>query len=405
MKRGMSSYRYDRPMRVAHVITRMIVGGAQENTLLTCEDLIHRHGDEVVLITGPTEGPEGSLLARAEANRVPVEFCPAMRRAIRPWHDAPAYWEVKRALRDFQPDVVHTHSAKAGILGRAAGWALRVPAVVHTIHGAPTHAGQNPAARAAIWSCERWAARRCHRLISVADAMTDQFLRARVATPEKFTTVYSGMEVEPFLEAENHRERVRRELGYGPDDVVVGKIARLFHHKGHADVIRAMRRVVTEQPRTRLLLVGGGILREELQRMVRDAGLAEHVQFTGLVPPGRIPDLLAAMDVVVHASYREGLARALPQALLCRRAVVAYDLDGSSEVVLPDETGWLVDPGDVEQLARRLSQLVADRSMRERFGTTGRNRFADVFRHQRATERIREIYQSLLEPSPARIAG
>ena len=393
-------------MRIAHIITRMIVGGAQENTLLTCEDLLHRHGDEVLLITGPTQGPEGSLLDRAAANRVPVETSPSLCRAIHPLRDGAAYFDLKRRLRRFAPDVVHTHSAKAGILGRAAAWSLGVPAVVHTIHGAPTHAGQNRAAQAAIWACERWAATRCHGLISVADAMTEQFLHAGVANPAKFVTIHSGMDVRPFLESGQHRQRVRSELGYAEGDVVIGKVARLFRHKGHEDVIRAMRRVVDQCPQARLLLVGGGVLMQPLRKMVQHEGLDRHVQFTDLVPPERIPELMAAMDLVVHASYREGLARALPQALLCGRPAVAYDLDGSREVVIPDQTGWLVEAGNIPQLAQRLVQLVEDADMRQRFGRAGRERVADLFAHQRATERIRRFYESLLERSScSRMAG
>src|SRR5690554_1969748 len=124
-------------MRIAHLITRMILGGAQENTLLTCEDLIRDFGDEVLLITGPPLGPEGSLLERARANQVPVIVIPQLRREIHPLRDLASYRQIKRELRVFQPDVVHTHSGKAGLLGRMAATALNVPAIVHTVHGAP----------------------------------------------------------------------------------------------------------------------------------------------------------------------------------------------------------------------------------------------------------------------------
>jgi hypothetical protein len=168
-------------MRVAHIITRLILGGAQENTLLTCEDLIRDYQDDVLLITGPPLGPEGSLLDRARASGVPLRIIPNMRRAIHPWHDARTYFELKQALRTFQPDVVHTHSAKAGLLGRAAATALHVPLVVHGVHGAPFHPYQSRGAREFFIRCERWAARRCHAFISVADAMTDLMVAARVA--------------------------------------------------------------------------------------------------------------------------------------------------------------------------------------------------------------------------------
>jgi glycosyltransferase involved in cell wall biosynthesis len=382
-------------MRVAHVITRLILGGAQENTVLCCEDLLRR-GDEVLLITGPPLGPEGSLMKRAEASGVPLEVIGSLRRAIHPLRDAAAYRHIKAALRRFQPEVVHTHSAKAGILGRQAAWALGIPAVVHTVHGAPFHPYQNPAARALFRCCERWAARRCDRLVSVADAMTELMVGAGVAPREKFITVYSGMEVEPFLQSEPLREPTRRRLGYGPEHIVVGKFARLFHLKGHADLVAAARGAVAENPALRFLLVGDGVLRDRLARQIAEAGLSEHFQFTGLMSPEEIPALLAATDFVVHASLREGLARVLPQALISQRPAVSYDVDGAREVVVPGETGLLVPPGDVVGLRGAIVELAAEPEARRRMGREGRRRFAERFRHETMTASLRRLYEELL---------
>jgi glycosyltransferase involved in cell wall biosynthesis len=255
-------------MRVAHLITRMIIGGAQENTLYNCEDLSRLYGDDVLLVTGPALGPEGDLLEQGRGAGVPIRLVPSLRRAIDPRRDTASYFALKKILREFKPDVVHTHSAKAGFLGRLAAWSLGVPAIVHTVHGAPFHAYQNPAARALFRNCERYAARRCHAMISVADAMTDLMVQACVAPRERFTTIYSGMNVEPFLHADDHRDRIRRELGYQPEHVVIGKIARLFHLKGHADVIRAASKVVQANANVRFLLIGDGILRDKLQAQI-----------------------------------------------------------------------------------------------------------------------------------------
>ncbi len=383
-------------MRIAHVITRLILGGAQENTVLTCEDLLRDHGDEVLLLTGPALGPEGSLLDRARAGGVPLELIDQLRRPINPARDLLAYRRLKQVLRRFRPDVVHTHSAKGGMLGRAAGWSLGVPAVVHTVHGAPFHPYQPAAARAVFRACEGWAAERCHAMISVADAMTRLMVDARVAPAEKFTTIHSGMEVEPFLDCVKHRDRVRRELGYGPEHVVIGKIARLFHLKGHEYVIRAARQVVDRDPNARFLLVGDGVLRDRLGRQIASLGLDDNFQFTGLVPPRRIPELVGAMDIVVHASLREGLARVLPQALIAGRPAVSYDVDGAREVIIPDRTGFLAPPKSVDELAEALGRLAADPSLRARLGSEGRRLFTDQFRHQRMSAQIRSLYQRLL---------
>jgi glycosyltransferase involved in cell wall biosynthesis len=374
----------------------MILGGAQENTLLNCLDLVQRHGDEVLLVTGPAEGPEGSLLEQARAGEVPLAILPDLVREIHPWHDARAYFAVSQALADFKPDVVHTHSAKGGVIGRIAAWRLGVPAVVHTVHGAPFYPAQNALMYEFSRWAEWWAARHCHALISVADAMTDQLVAAGVAPREKFTTIYSGMEVEPFLAADEHRERMRRQLGYGPDDVVIGKIARLFELKGHDDVIAAAKEVVRRVSRAKFLFVGDGILRAELERQIATAGLSAHFQFVGLVPPTEIPAYLSAMDLVIHASLREGLARVLPQALLAGKPVVSYDVDGAREVVVNDETGFLLPPRDIAALTSAVVELASDPALRERLGTSRRAQLAQQFDHRHMTKQIRSLYEDVL---------
>lgn len=383
-------------MRIAHVITRMIVGGAQENTLLSCVETMRAYGDEVLLVTGPAIGPEGDLLQQGRGGEVPLAVVPSLRRSIHPWRDMASYYALRRVLRDFRPDVVHTHSAKGGFLGRLAAASLRVPAIVHTVHGAPFHAYQGRGARAFFRWCEWYAARRCHALVSVADAMTDLLVDAGVAPREKFTTIYSGLEIEPFLAADEHRAATRRELGYGEEHVVVGKIARLFHLKGHEYVVEAARRVLQEQPLARFLFVGDGVLRKGYEEQIAAAGLAEFFHFTGLVAPARIPALLGAMDVLVHASLREGLARALPQALIAGKPVVSFDVDGAREVVITGETGYLLLPCETPPLADALIELCRDAPLRRRLGEEGRARFAKQFCHREMTRRLHELYERLL---------
>ncbi|GAB5515284.1 glycosyltransferase family 4 protein [Rhodopirellula baltica] len=411
-------------MRIAHVITRMIIGGAQENTLHNCQDLVHLHGDEVLLVTGPAVGPEGDLLServrtdssdiedsandlkgragRFELDGLPIELIDSLRRAIHPLHDWNATRDLRRTLLDFDPDVVHTHSAKGGLLGRHVGWGLKrastgkSPVVVHTVHGAPFHEYQSKLAHDFFVRCERWAASRCHKLISVADAMTDLMVEAGVAPREKFVTIHSGMNVDPFVRAVDHREAVRQRYGLRDEHVVVGKIARLFHLKGHVDLVPAARLVADRHPNVRFLLVGDGILRAELEQQIESLGLKEHFIFTGLVPPSEVPAMIGAMDILVHASYREGLARALPQALIAGRPAISYDIDGAREVVIDDQTGYLVGAGQVADLADRMIRLVGDGELRLRMGEEGRTRFTDLFRHETMTRRIRELYADLI---------
>ena len=380
----------------------MIIGGAQENTLLNCLDLIRNHGDDVILITGPSLGPEGDLLSQGRAGELRIERVNTLRRAINPYHDLLAARGIRRHLREFDPDVVHTHSAKGGLLGRHVAWGLkrrnqnRRPAVIHSVHGAPFHPFQPTPARLFFQRCERWAARRCDHMVCVADAMTDLMVEAGVAAREKFTTIYSGMDVDPFVNANNHRDTVRSKFQFTNQHIVIGKIARLFHLKGHDDLITSARDVVAKNPNVRFLLVGDGILRDDLIQRIESYNLTKHFVFAGLVPPADVPNLIGAMDILVHTSLREGLARALPQALLAGKPAVSYDVDGAREVVINDETGCLIAPGDTAGLANALSQLAESPEMRNRLGTEGKQRFTEQFRHETMTRLIRDLYLRVL---------
>lgn len=382
-------------MNVAHIITRMILGGAQENTLLSVEDQQHDWHDRVTLITGPALGPEGSLLDRARDRQLDVRIIPELRRNIHPSRDWSSYRSLVKLLRELQPEIVHTHSSKAGILGRAAAYRLGIP-VVHTIHGPAFHPFQNRLNYHLFLAAEKWAAHRCDRLISVCDAMTEQYVAAGVAPPEKFVTVYSGMEVEPFLNPPRSLEDVRKQLGFEPRQVVVGKVARLFHLKGHEYVIEAARQVIEANRDVRFLFVGDGILREELEARIARAGLTDYFRFTGLVPPSQVPELIGAMDIVVHTSLREGLARVLPQGFIAGKPVISYDVDGAKEVVIPGQTGYLLPPKSIAPLATAILELAGDPRLREKLGSTGRARFTDQFRHQTMTRRLREVYTEVL---------
>ncbi len=383
-------------MRIVHVITRLILGGAQENTLLTVEGLHHRFGDDVTLITGPAEGPEGDLFDRAERLGLKVELMPELVRAVRPATDVQAYRALRRAFRRLRPEVVHTHSSKAGIVGRAAAWHERVPAVVHTIHGLPFGPSEKPWKNRLYIALERVAARQCHAIVGVCRAMTEQALAAGVGRADQYHTVYSGMDVDAFLNPPRSREEVRRELGLADDEVAFATVARLFERKGHDDILAAAPQVLAANPRVRFVFIGDGLLRDALIAETERLGLRPAFHFVGLVSPGRIPELLAAVDGVVHPSLREGLARVLPQALLVGRPVISYDIDGAREVVLP-ETGVLLQPRDIEGLSSALLRLAADPSLRESMGQEGRRRFAHQFRHETMTDQLRALYEELLQ--------
>lgn len=414
-------------LRILHISTRLILGGSQENTVLSCEGQA-RHGHDVHLAFGPIFGPEGSMLDRVLAFNaacasdrrnvqpiVPHEI-PHLLREVHPIADRRCLGELRRLIEELQPDIVHTHSSKAGILGRVAAWAcmerskrrgLARPAVIHTIHGppfmpiegSPLSRLKTAALNHAYASAERHAARRCHVIVAVADAMTRQFLQRNIGRPEQYVTVRSGMEIEPYLRPADgqRREQVRARLGLEDRDFVVGTVARLAQHKGHDDILDALAEVLPARPEIKLLWVGDGWWAERLRRRIRAMGLTHRVVLTGLVDPEQIPGLVRAMDVLCHPSYREGLPRTVPQALLCGVCPVAYDVDGTGEVCREMETGRLVAPGDIDALRRAIIELADNPEQRQQLAARGRAECMEQFDARRMVKSLDEVYHRALE--------
>ncbi|HUI08452.1 MAG TPA: glycosyltransferase family 4 protein [Verrucomicrobiae bacterium] len=380
-------------MKVCHVITRLIVGGAQENTVASCLGL-RKRGYDVDLVIGPQTGPEGSLRDQATAAGVPVIVIKELQRAPNPLRDAPACLALQRLFANGRYDIVHTHSGKAGFVGRLAAKLARVPIIVHTIHGPSFYDHQNPIGNWLFRWAEQLAGAWTTQFVSVADAMTARYLAAGVGTPGKFVTIYSGMDVDAFVGARRD-EGLRRSLGIVKDDLVVGKIARLFRLKGHEFLFQAAPRICATVPRVKFLLVGDGVYRKRFAQWAKEMGLRDRFVFAGLVPPHEIPRYVASMDVLVHLSLREGLPRAVPQALACGKPVVAFDVDGAREVCLDGQTGLLVEPGDVSGLAAAVIRLLQDRGLADRMGATGRGLVRERFSEELMVQELDKLYRRL----------
>jgi glycosyltransferase involved in cell wall biosynthesis len=209
-----------------------------------------------------------------------------------------------------------------------------------------------------------------------------------------YTRIFSGFELAPFLNATNDLA-LRKKLGIAESDFVIGKIARLFKLKGHADLIEAFEKILPQAPQARLLFVGDGALRGELENQVRAAGLTGKVIFTGLVPPSEVARYVGIMDCVAHLSWREALSRALPQALAAGKPVVAYDFDGADEICLENETGFLVRTGNVDGAAEKLLQLATDAGLRARLGEHGRKFVQENFSVQKLVDKQYALYLKL----------
>ncbi|MFQ5412318.1 MAG: glycosyltransferase family 4 protein [Phycisphaerae bacterium] len=381
-------------MRIVHLITRLILGGAQENTILSCEGL-HDHGHEVYLLSGPTTGPEGSLVDRAASGGYTFEEIPHLIRAIHPLSDIRATLHLHRRFEALQPDVVHTHSSKAGILGRLAARRANVPHIVHTIHGMSFNRTQPRIIRRAYALAEALCAESCHSIVTVADAMTRQALAAGIGRPEQFTTIRSGMEVGNFDPAAHDGAGLRQMWGVADDEILIGTVARLFINKGYDQLIEIMDRAVRRSPRLRFVWVGDGADRPRYESELARRHLRDRVTLTGLVPPSEMPRILSAVDILAHTSQWEGLPRAAVQALLMEKPVVSFAIDGAPEVVIPGETGELAPLGDHTSFASAIDKLANDANLRSRYGQRGRMNCLESFDHRSMVEQLDCLYRRL----------
>ncbi len=400
-------------MRILHISTRLILGGSQENTILSCEGQSRPPlGHEVHLAFGPIYGPEGSMLERVEKFRtsdgrgITTHVVPHLVREVSPLADWRCVGEIRRLIRDIRPDIVHTHSSKAGIVGRRAAWSefrrgLKM-GIVHTVHGPPFMPVEGGAIKRlkrrlvnqVYTFAERSAARNCHVIVSVAEAMTRQFLERGIGRPEQYATVYSGMEVERFLVPANgeSRQEMRAALGLKASDFVIGTVARLAEHKGHDDLLDALQEDMRKHPEWKLLWVGDGWWRERLMARVKEMRLEGQVITTGLVPQERVPGMMRAMDVLAHPSYREGLPRTVPQALLCGVCPVAYDVDGTGEVCIDGQTGRLVSVGNRQGLRESIVWLAENPEGRVSMAERGRELCRERFSAERMVAELERVY-------------
>lgn len=380
-----------RPLRVLHIITRMIVGGAQENTMLSCA-LIDRARFPSEILTGPQTGTEGELHTETRARGVTLHVEPALVREVAPIKDLVALGRLAGFIRRGRYDVVHTHSAKAGILGRIAARLAGAPVVVHTMHGLPFNPEQSKLVfRLNVW-LERACVHCCEAMVMVGEPDLEESLALKIGRPEQYLLIRSGIEIEAYRDVAIGRAEARRRIGIPEDAFVVGTVGRLSAQKAPLDLVEAFARVAASRADAHLVLVGDGPLRPDVEKRIASAGLDGRVHLLGLRRD--VPELLRAFDVFTLPSRYEGLPRVFPQAMAARLPLVATRVDGAVEAIAPGENGWLVEVGDIEGLAARFLELAADPERRRRMGERGFER-VEEFSARRMVEQLQELYTKL----------
>ena len=363
-----------RPVPVVHVITMLELGGAQQNTLHTVASLDRaRFAPQLVC------GPGGMLDDEARAlPDVPVHFVPDLVRPVKPRRDmraVRAVTEILRAARADGPAIVHTHSSKAGIVGRTAARRAGVRPCVHSIHGFGHAAFRRGWVRRLALAAERRQARWTDAFISVSRRNLEEGEQLGLLGDARREVIRSGIDLADFGRADALRAGARRELGLPDDAPVVGMIACLKPQKAPLDFVELAAGVLARRPDARFFLAGDGELRPEVEARVRELGLGDRFQLLGWRRD--VPALLGALDLLVLTSRWEGLPRVCPQAMAAGRAVVATAVDGTPEAIVDGRNGYLVEPGDVPAAVERVARLLDDTDLRERFARAGREAVAE----------------------------
>jgi glycosyltransferase involved in cell wall biosynthesis len=377
--------------RIVHVITRLIVGGAQLSVVELCKGL--RDEFDLRIVSGRQTGAEGSLHSRAAA-AAPLTIIDALRREVSPRWDPVAIWALRRVLKDLDPDIVHTHSSKAGIVGRFAAAPLRAQ-VIHTIHGWGHTPADSALRRAAFIGLERAAARRSDVLVAVSEDTREEGLACRIGHSDIYRVIPDPVQLDALdPDFASGRARARETLGVDGDVEVIGWVGRFVDQKDPQTLSRVVADLLLRRPVSRAVLVGDGPRRPEVEAALYAAGVGDRVILTGVVDNAR--KLMPAFDVLVHPTLWEGQPVVVQEALAERIPVVSSGVSGIRELIQDGKTGFVVAPHASEAMADAVAAVLETPTLRAPLSDQLLNDLKD--RHGRAValERHRELYDALL---------
>jgi glycosyltransferase involved in cell wall biosynthesis len=380
-------------IKVLHIITRLIVGGAQENTMYTA-DLLDKNRYQIDVISGPQTGSEGSLIDELLARNIQLRILPYLVREINPIKDLITIVEILKHIRRNQYSIIHTHSSKAGILGRIAAYLAGATLIVHTVHGWSFHDHMPRFTRRIYIFLEQVTARISDALIVVSNRDADQGKKYNIMPSGEYHLIRSAIPQDEFYECSLDRHLVRSDLGIPEDAPVLGNVGRFSVQKNPLEWVKVAALVKQAVPNCFFLLVGDGPLRSQVDSLLQESGLLQYTIMTGLRRD--IPQLLSAMDVFLLTSLWEGLPRVIPEAMLVGVPVVSSSVDGSAEIILDGITGYTCQPGDIHSFANRCIELLIDSEKRNRISKAARCYASQTYDLKHMVTQIDQLYMDLL---------
>jgi len=391
--------------KVVHIITRLDMGGSAQNTLLTALHHDSRHYN-VWLIKGSTlesamTKAETKLvedqLETAKKQGIKIIDVPSLVRRISPINDLRALVSLFRLMRKLEPHIVHTHTSKAGILGRLAAWLARVPTIIHTPHGHVFYGHFGRLLSRIFLQVEKLLGRITHHQIALTPEESNDYLNLGVAKSNNISVIHSGVDMNCFKRSATESNPKRNELGIPSDYLVVGYVGWLIPIKGVTYLVNAMAEVVQRHPNSLLLLVGKGDEKGEeetkLSKQVENLGIADNVRFLGWRPD--VDEIMSCFDIFVLPSLNEGMGRVLVEAMATGLPIVASSVGGIPDLVKDGENGLLVPPANAGALEQAISDLLSDKSRRKHMGETGK-KMCRPYSVEAMVDKIDILYSRLL---------
>jgi len=387
--------------KILHIITRLDRGGSAENTLLTCLGLAEKY--DLMLAYGlsleshMTDWEKQSVdahLKEAVARGVKIIPLKSLVRRIAPVKDLCTFFFLWQLMVREKPTIVHTHSSKAGLLGRWAAKLAHVPIIIHTPHGHVFFGHFGPLASKLFLVLERITSHITDRIIALTGAEKNDYIEFSVSKPHKIITIHSGVEIERYTNAEVNVREKKIALGLNPESLTVGLVGWLLPIKGPMHLLKAMAQVWKSIPEPELVFVGKGELEDALRKQALEMGVADKVVFLGW--RGDVPEIMQILDILVLPSLNEGMGRVLVEAMAAGKPVVASRVGGIQDLIKDGENGLLVEPGDVNGLSRAITKLLMDENIRYEMGQKGKNMCHD-FSIGSMVVKIDALYSNLIK--------
>jgi glycosyltransferase involved in cell wall biosynthesis len=390
--------------KVLHILTNLNLGGAQISVVNICVGLRQR-GFDVRLLYSSRGGSHRletlTLQQTLLKESIPIYDAPHLRRGSSPLHDLLALRQLRKIIKQEQPEIVHTHMSKAGVIGRMAAALAKTPHIVHSVHGWSFYRPASPILRRTFIALERLSARYTDIMLAVSTQQILDGLRAKIGKPPDYIICRPGVELKKFRGVgDAHGQQLRKELSLPPGMPVVGTVMSLIEAKSPLDFVAVAACVLNIRPDVHFLVVGDGPLRGAMHEALAHRGVIDRLHFTGLRTD--VPRLLKLMDVFLLTSRWEGMPRVILEAMAAGIPVVSTSVGGVPEVIEHGQSGLLAPPGDHESLAHNVLALINEPERARRIAEKAERRLTDEFDLESVVTRHVKIYEELLRGGDAR---